>query len=95
SKDKIPEDAVSVVIEGAELFLPLEELIDFEKEIERLEKEKTKLESEIKRVVGKLSNEGFVSKAPARLVDEEKQKQTKYEEMLAHVLERLNFLKNR
>jgi len=95
NKDKVPEDAVSAVVRGAELFLPLEELIDFEKEVERLEKEKSKLESEIKRVVGKLSNEGFVNKAPARLVDEEKQKKIKYEEMLVHVSERLDSLKNR
>ncbi|MFW5648263.1 MAG: valine--tRNA ligase [Candidatus Alkaliphilus sp. MAG34] len=95
NKDKVPEDAVSAVVRGAELFLPLEELIDFEKEVERLEKEKSKLESEIKRVVGKLSNEGFVNKAPARLVDEEKQKKIKYEEMLIHVSERLDSLKNR
>ena len=95
NKDKVPREAVSAVIKGAELFLPLEELIDFEKEIERLEKEKSKLESEIKRVVGKLSNEGFVSKAPARLVDEEKQKRIKYEEMLVHVSERLDSLRNK
>jgi valyl-tRNA synthetase len=56
NKDKIPKDAVSAVIGGAELFLPLEELIDFEKEIERLEKEKSKLESEIKRVLCLLKN---------------------------------------
>ncbi len=95
NEDKILEDAVSTIIEGAELFLPLEELIDFEKEIERLEKEKSKLEGEIKRVVGKLSNEGFVTKAPAKLVEEERQKQVKYEEMLAHVLERIDSLKSK
>lgn len=95
SKDQIPSDAVSTVIQGAELFLPLDDLIDFEKEIERLEKEKSKLEGEIKRVVGKLSNEGFVSKAPAHLIEEEKQKQAKYEQMLNSVLERLESLKSR
>ncbi len=94
-KDDLPEDAVSTVIDGAELFIPLEDLVDFEKEIERLEKEKSKLEGEIKRVVGKLSNEGFISKAPAKLVEEEKQKQAKYEEMLATILERLDSLKNK
>ena len=57
----IPEDAVSVVIDGVKIFIPLDELVDFAKEIERLSKEKAKLESEIKRVNGKLSNEGFVS----------------------------------
>lgn len=95
NKESIPADAVSTVIQGAELFLPLDDLIDFEKEIERLEKEKTKLEGEIKRVVGKLSNQGFVSKAPAHLIEEEKQKQEKYEQMLSSVLERLESLKNK
>lgn len=95
NKDEVPSDAVSTVIDGAELFLPLDDLIDFEKEIERLEKEKSKLEGEIKRVVGKLSNEGFVKKAPAKLVEEEKEKQAKYEEMLSSVLERLESLKNK
>jgi len=95
NKEQIPSDAVSTVIQGAELFLPLDDLIDFEKEIERLEKEKTKLEGEIKRVVGKLSNEGFVSKAPDHLIEEEKQKQVKYEQMLSSVVERLESLKNK
>lgn len=93
NKESVPADAVSTVVEGAELFLPLDELIDFEKEIERLEKEKTKLEGEIKRVVGKLSNEGFVSKAPEHLIAEEKAKQVKYQEMLDVVIERINSLK--
>ena len=85
----IPEDAVSIVIDGVKIFIPLDELVDFEKEIERLNKEKAKLESEIKRVNGKLSNEGFTSKAPQKLVDEERAKKEKFEEMLKSVEERL------
>lgn len=89
TKDNIPEDAVSVVVEGGELFLPLEELIDFSKELERLEKEKAKLESEVSRVVKKLANEGFVAKAPDTLINEEKAKKEKYEGMLKTVAERI------
>lgn len=92
-KNEIPNDAVSVVIEGAELFIPLDELIDFEKEIERLSKEKSKLESEIKRVEGKLSNEGFVKKAPAHLIEEEKNKKVKFTDMLDKVIERIERIK--
>ncbi|MBP6142901.1 MAG: valine--tRNA ligase [Proteocatella sp.] len=85
----IPQDAVSMVIEGAKIFLPLAELIDFEKEIERLEKEKAKLEGEIKRAAGKLTNQGFLAKAPQSLVDEETAKKEKYEEMLSSINERI------
>ncbi|SHH02024.1 valine--tRNA ligase [Tepidibacter thalassicus] len=92
-KDGVPEDAMSAVIDGAQIYIPLDELVDFEKEIERLEKERIKLEGELKRVNGKLSNEGFLSKAPARLVEEEKAKKEKYEEMMKSVLERLDNLK--
>ena len=70
TEENIPEDAVSVVINGAKIFIPLDELVDFEKEKERLTKEKAKLESEIKRVNGKLSNQGFLAKAPESLVNE-------------------------
>lgn len=87
--EEIPSDSVSIVVEGAELFIPLDDLIDFEKEIERLEKEKKRLEGEIKRVTGKLANEGFLSKAPASLIDEERQKELKFQQMLTTVLERL------
>ena len=66
--------------------------MDYEAELERLQKEKKKLEGEVKRVVGKLSNEGFVSKAPAKVIDEEKAKKAKYEEMLAKVCERLEMV---
>ena len=89
SEENIPEDAVSVVINGAKIFIPLDELVDFEKEKERLTKEKAKLEGEIKRVNGKLSNQGFLAKAPESLVNEEKAKKEKFEEMMKSVLERL------
>ena len=88
-KEGIDEDAVSAVIPETVLYMPLAELVDFEKEIERLTKEKAKLQSEVDRVVKKLSNEGFVAKAPAKLIEEEKAKQAKYEAMLAEVVARL------
>ncbi len=94
-KTDIPEDAVSAVIEGAEMFIPLDDLVDFEKELERLEKEKTKLEKELDRVNKKLANQGFIGKAPAKLIDEEKQKKEKYQEMFEKVLERLEYTKNK
>lgn len=90
SKDGIPEDAVSVVIDGVELFIPLDELVDFEKEKERLNKERDKALAEIKRVEGKLNNPGFVNKAPAKLVEEEKAKKEKFEEILHTIEERLS-----
>jgi len=92
-KTGIPADAVGAVIAGAEIFIPLDELIDIEKEIERLTKEKANLENELKRVEGKLSNEGFVSKAPAKVIEEEKAKREKYKDMYQKVVERLESLK--
>ncbi|WP_060678350.1 valine--tRNA ligase [Virgibacillus halodenitrificans] len=88
-----PEKAMSAVITGAELFLPLEDLIDFNKEIERLEKELTKWTKEVERVQKKLSNKGFVSKAPEAVVEEERQKEKDYLEKQAKVTARLNELK--
>ena len=93
NKDGISEDAVALVIDGVEIFIPLDELIDFEKERERLTKEKEKAISEIKRVEGKLNNPGFVNKAPEKLVEEEKAKKEKFEEMLKSIEERLEKLK--
>ena len=75
------------------MFIPLEDLIDIEKEIERLEKEKDNLQKELDRVNKKLSNEGFVSKAPKKVIDGEREKKEKYEEMYQKVSERLNSLK--
>jgi valyl-tRNA synthetase len=92
SKDEVPKNAVSVVTKGGEIFMPLLDLIDLEKELERLHKEEEKLKKEIERVNKKLSNQGFVSKAPAEVIEEEKAKGEKYKEMLAAVLSRINSL---
>ncbi len=89
NKAGVPENVVSVVNSKAEILLPLDELVDKEKEIERLTKEKAKLEGEIKRVEGKLSNKGFTDKAPASVVEEERQKGEKYKAMLEKVIESL------
>lgn len=93
NKENLDKNLVSVVVKGGELFLPLLDLVDREKELERLDKEKKKLEGEIKRVEGKLSNERFVSKAPEAVVNEERAKGEKYKEMLEAVLERIDALK--
>ena len=88
-KSGIGEDAVSVVIADAVVYMPLEDLVDKEKELERLKKEEARLTKEIARSNGMLSNERFLSKAPQAKVDEEKAKLEKYEQMMAQVKERL------
>jgi valyl-tRNA synthetase len=93
SKESITDNDVSVVVKGAEFFMPLLDLIDVEKELERLNKEKEKLLSEIDRVEKKLSNEKFTSKAPKELVEEERQKGDKYKVMLEAVVHRINSLR--
>ena len=90
--DGISDDAVSVVIPGANIYMPFTELVDIAQEIERLGKEKTRLEGEIKRASGMLANERFISKAPKEKVDEEKQKLVKYEQMLSEVTKQLEKL---
>jgi valyl-tRNA synthetase len=92
SKEDIPENTVSLVTAGAEIFIPLLDLVDREKELERLSKEKAKLLSEIDRVEKKLTNEKFISKAPQAVVDEEKAKGEKYREMLQAVIQRIESL---
>ena len=92
-KAGIPEDAVSVVIPNAVVYIPLEELIDMAKERERLEKEKAKLAKELARSNGMLNNEKFLSKAPQAKVDEEKAKLEKYKQMMEDVENRLAQLK--
>ena len=92
-KAGIADDAVSIVVPDAVVYVPLEELIDFEQEIERLTKEEARLNKEIARANGMLNNEKFVSKAPQAKVDEEKAKLEKYTQMLEQVKERLAGLK--
>ena len=88
-KSGIAEDAVSVVIANATLYIPFAELVDIKQEIERLEKEMKRLEGELARVNGMLGNEKFVSKAPQAKIDEEKAKLEKYSQMMEQVKERL------
>ncbi|MBO4448958.1 MAG: valine--tRNA ligase [Clostridiales bacterium] len=91
-KEGIPSTAVAAMFKGGEIYLPLEDLIDISKELERLGKEKERLEGEIARVSGKLSNESFVSRAPAAVVDQERAKLAKYEEMHKGITERIAIL---
>ena len=89
----IAQDAVSVVIPGATLYIPFAELVDIAQEIERLKKEQKRLEGELARVNGMLSNEKFISKAPEAKIAEEKEKLAKYTQMMEQVKERLAQLK--
>ena len=91
-KAGIAEDAVSVVIANATIYIPFAELVDIKQEIERLQKEEKRLEGELKRVAGMLGNEKFISKAPAAKIQEEKDKQAKYAQMMEQVKERLAHL---
>ena len=94
SRDEAPANAVNIVVEGAELFLPMSELVDKDKELERLNKEKKDLEGEIKRVESKLSNPGFTAKAPEKVVNEEREKGEKYKAMLETVLASIKAMEN-
>ena len=95
NKDNIESDAVSAVIPEATVYIPLAELVDIAKEIERLSKEEARLEGELKRSAAMLSNEKFISKAPKGKIDEEKQKQQRYEQMMANIKSQLEHLKSK
>ncbi len=88
-KSGIEENAVSAIIPGAEFCIPFEQLVDVDKEIKRLEAEEARLTKEIARCEGMLSNEKFVSKAPEKKVNEEKEKLAGYKQMMQQVKERL------
>lgn len=92
-KKEIPENAISILKDGLELYIPFEELVNIDEEIKRLEEEIKKLEAEVTRCNKMLSNPGFINKAPEAKVNEEKEKLIKYEEMLKLSKERLGELK--
>ena len=89
NKEGIDKDAVSSVITDGAIYMPFAELVDIDKEIERLKKEEKRLEGELKRSEGMLNNPNFVGKAPAAKIAEEKEKLAKYQGMMAQVKERL------
>ena len=89
NKENIPQNAMSVLADGIEVYIPFEELVDLEAEKQRLQGEREKLLSEVARGEKMLSNPGFVNKAPEAKINEEKAKLAKYKEMLEKVEERL------
>ena len=93
NKDGIDSNAISIIVNGIELYMPFEDLVDIKEEIERLEKEKEKLEAEVERGEKMLSNPGFVNKAPEAKVNAEKEKLDNYKKALETVVERLNSMK--
>ncbi len=94
-KNFAPEDSMSAVITGAQIFVPMDELVDPKVELERLTKEKEKLEKEVSRGEKKLLNKGFVDKAPEKVVNEEKEKLANYREMLEKVMQQLEVVQKK
>ena len=89
NKDGIAENAMSIITDALEVYIPFEELVNIEEERKRLEDEKKKVLSEIERATKMLSNPGFINKAPESKINEEKEKLTKYQDMLKSIEERL------
>lgn len=85
----IPNNAIKIITDGIDLYIPLEDLVDLEEERKRLEDEKKKLEGEVARCEKMLSNPGFINKAPKSKIEEEEAKLIKYREMLMKVEESL------
>ena len=94
NKDVIGEKVVSKILDGVEIYIPLGELVDYEKELARLKAELEKTENEIKRAESKLSNQGFVAKAPKALIDGEKAKLTKFTEIKEKIIKSIEEIEN-
>ncbi len=92
NKDEIPKNAIALLSDKMEVYIPFEDLVNIEQEKKRLEEEKKRLESEVERSNKMLSNQGFISKAPKEKIEEEKEKKKKYEEMLVTTIKRLESL---
>ena len=91
-KNQLPDEVMSSVISNVELFIPLDDLLDYQAEFARLSRESNKMKAEIQRIQDKLANQGFMAKAPVTIVEEEKAKCANYEEMLAKISERLTMV---
>lgn len=89
------DDAVSIITESARIYIPMDELVDFQAELKRLEKEKASVQKELDMVNGKLGNENFVSKAPAAVVEKQRQAKTQLEEKMALIEESMQKIANR
>ncbi len=94
NKEAIEEKVVSKILDGVEIYIPLGELVDYDKELARLKGELEKTENEIKRAEGKLNNQGFVAKAPKALIDGEKAKLTKFTEIKEKIIKSIQELQN-
>ncbi|WP_068454128.1 valine--tRNA ligase [Aedoeadaptatus pacaensis] len=92
NRDAVSDDVISVVVEKAELFLPMKDLVDYDKEAQRLKKDMEKTQSEIERAEKKLANESFVSKAKPEVVEKEREKLAMYKENLKNLKERAAFV---
>lgn len=87
------ENMVSVVTKDTQIYIPMGELVDFEKELERLEKEKSKVQKDIDFVMNKLNNESFVAKAPQKVIEQEREKANKYKEIMQNLEKSIAALK--
>lgn len=94
NSNDIDSSYVSIIIPDVVIYMPFSELVDIEKEFERLRKEEETLTKEVERVEKKLSNDGFVSKAPEKVIEEEKEKMQKYKGMLEQIREQIKNLNN-
>lgn len=94
-RNEVPEEVMSAVMNGIEVFVPLDDLADYNTEFDRLKKEKEKLIGEVARIESKLSNEGFVNKAPEKVISGEKEKLEKYKDMLEKVVSRLKVVESK
>ncbi|MBS6525484.1 MAG: valine--tRNA ligase [Peptoniphilaceae bacterium] len=91
-RDAVSDDVISVVVEKAELFLPMKDLVDYDKEAQRLKKDMEKTEAEIERAEKKLANENFVNKAKPEVVQKEREKLETHKENLKNLKERAAFV---
>ncbi|MBR4142896.1 MAG: valine--tRNA ligase [Firmicutes bacterium] len=89
SKDELPEETMSAALPGVEVYVPLDDLMDYEAEYARLKKEEERLTKEVARVTNQLANEKFVSRAPAHVIQAERDKLAGYQDMLEKTLARI------